>query len=251
MKRSTTQNMPPLQILAIEDDAVAARFLCDAIVHLGHAVQHAADGADGLALTVSTRFDWVITDLRLPDMRGEDVLARLRAGRNASAQTPVVAISGELSAQRRRALLDAGFHAAWEKPLRLAQLHTLLLPAQPGVKEAGAAYAVRTAHACEFDDAAALAACGSADVLAGLRTLFATELPEQIARLRSAITTGDLAAIDAIAHKLRGGCRFCGATALQRALDALGPASNATSRARVLERIEELAQRAQARFDLP
>jgi CheY-like chemotaxis protein len=238
--------MPALQVLVIEDDNVAARFLCDAIAQAGHAAAHAVDGSSGIGLAAVTRYDWIITDMRLPDMDGETVIARLRTG-GASARTPVVAMSGELAPQRRRALVAAGFHAAWEKPLRMAALQSLFLAPRATLRETAKAYVNASSTDVEFDDAAALAACGSADVLSGLRALFAAELPEQLTALRAALNRGDAKAIDAIVHKLRGGCRFCGAMGLQRALDALGASHASTS---ALARMEEFARRVQTRFQV-
>ncbi len=66
------------QILIIEDDVTIRETLAEVLEKLGHAVDHAEDGAGGLAKIAQQRYDLVLLDLHLPDCDGLEVMRRLR-----------------------------------------------------------------------------------------------------------------------------------------------------------------------------
>jgi CheY-like chemotaxis protein len=79
----------------------------------------ATTGGAGLKLAASVVPDLVLLDLDLPDMRGEDVLAELRADPT-TADIPVVVVSADATAWRQKELVQAGAVAYIVKPLQLA-----------------------------------------------------------------------------------------------------------------------------------
>jgi signal transduction histidine kinase len=72
------QSHPPL-ILVVEDDPVLAGVLCELLEDTGYAVQHAADGAAGVARIEQGGVDLVLLDLMLPDVDGLELCRRARA----------------------------------------------------------------------------------------------------------------------------------------------------------------------------
>jgi CheY-like chemotaxis protein len=76
---------------------------------------------EGLRWARQTRPDCVITDVRLRDMDGFDVLAALRAD-PLTADLPVVAVSGEAMPESVAQGLNAGFFAYITKPFQLTDL---------------------------------------------------------------------------------------------------------------------------------
>ena len=64
-------------ILVIEDDPDGRRSVTDALESAGHRVVAAADGAAGLAELNGGEFDLVLSDVRLPDISGLEVLERI------------------------------------------------------------------------------------------------------------------------------------------------------------------------------
>jgi CheY-like chemotaxis protein len=76
----------------------------------------APDGATGLRLAARYQPDLILLDLNLPDLQGDEVLAKLRAsGRTAA--IPVVMISADATAGQIDRLLAAGATAYLTKPL--------------------------------------------------------------------------------------------------------------------------------------
>jgi len=81
----------------------------------------------GVALDLARQHhpDLVLLDLHLPDMPGEQVLARLRADPTTRA-TPVIVLSADATAHHKRQLLAAGADAYLTKPLNVRNfLHTI------------------------------------------------------------------------------------------------------------------------------
>jgi CheY-like chemotaxis protein len=68
----------PLNILVVEDDDALRTFLELALMEHGHAVNAVANGAEALT-AVSPEIDVVVTDLVMPVMGGDKLIAELRA----------------------------------------------------------------------------------------------------------------------------------------------------------------------------
>lgn len=67
-----------MRILLVEDSQRLLRSLTQGLTRLGHAVDAAADGEEGLALAESYDYDAVVLDLMLPRLPGLEVLRRVR-----------------------------------------------------------------------------------------------------------------------------------------------------------------------------
>lgn len=67
-----------MRILLVEDEPKTAAFVTKGLTESGYAVDHAADGTDGLFLAGEIDFDLVILDVGLPGLDGWSVLKVLR-----------------------------------------------------------------------------------------------------------------------------------------------------------------------------
>jgi two-component system response regulator PilR (NtrC family) len=85
----------------------------------GYEVVTATSCAAGLAAVARERMQLVISDLRLPDGDGLDVV---RAARGAADPPTVIVVTGYPSAERRRAALAAGATTFLAKPFVAATL---------------------------------------------------------------------------------------------------------------------------------
>jgi signal transduction histidine kinase/CheY-like chemotaxis protein len=126
---STTSRVqtPSLHILIIEDHADARSTLEQLLTLLGHRVETAADGLQGVEAGLAGRPNVALIDLSLPALDGLEVARRLRAGLGESVL--LVALTGHASEEDRRVCLDAGFDAHLAKPVDLAALNRLLADA--------------------------------------------------------------------------------------------------------------------------
>ncbi len=103
----------------VEDDAAIARFLIRGLGEEGFAVDHAADGEDGLFKAQESVYDCVVLDLSLPRKDGLMVLRDLRA---AGVQTPVLVLTARDAVSERVRGLDAGADDYQTKPFSFEEL---------------------------------------------------------------------------------------------------------------------------------
>jgi diguanylate cyclase (GGDEF)-like protein len=85
---------PTLSLLLIDDDAVDRKAVARAVKTLGtgYEMQEASSGRQGLELATGRTFDCVLTDYRLPDVDGLDLLVELRE--RLGATVPIVMLTG-------------------------------------------------------------------------------------------------------------------------------------------------------------
>ena len=78
-------------ILVVDDEPHVSEMLEEYFAELGYSVDVATTGDEALRLAVAKRPDAVILDMRLPDMSGEQLLAKLRT---LDGSLPIVMLSG-------------------------------------------------------------------------------------------------------------------------------------------------------------
>lgn len=108
-----------MRILIVEDDPNTAAFVQKGLRESGHAVDHSADGREGLFLATSETYDAIVLDRMLPALDG---LAVLRALRAAGASTPVLLLSALGEVDDRVAGLRAGGDDYLVKPFAFSEL---------------------------------------------------------------------------------------------------------------------------------
>lgn len=82
------------KILIIDDEALVRNYVRRALASRGWAVTEMDNGASALDLLRRETFDVVICDLKMPDMRGEEVVKRIRESLPA---VRVIVITGSVS----------------------------------------------------------------------------------------------------------------------------------------------------------
>lgn len=216
--------MDALRLLLVEDDAVSAAFLAQALAGLPARVDLAGNIAEAVALArAATHALWLV-DAHLPDGDGLDCLRALRALHS----TPALALTAGAPRAELDALCAGGYLEVLLKPVSVASLlgttRRLLGRAgdDAGARLVGDGSGPGDGKLPAWADQAALAAIGgNRDSLGKLRRLFLEELPAMRAQLAAAHAAGDEEAVRALVHKLRASCGFVGARRLGAAVDAL------------------------------
>jgi DNA-binding response OmpR family regulator len=108
-----------MRVLVIEDDAKIASFITKGLEQAGFAVDHAADGEDGLFMATSEPYDAAVIDIMLP---GRDGLSVIAAMRQAKLATPVIILSAKHSVEDRIQGLQTGSDDYLVKPFTFAEL---------------------------------------------------------------------------------------------------------------------------------
>ncbi|MCC7361722.1 MAG: response regulator [Anaerolineales bacterium] len=128
-------------ILLVDDDPVLLALLGKLLRRLGHAVTAADGGRAGLAAAREPggpAFDLVLTDLRMPDLDGYDLIRALRT-EGATAAAVILLVSSHLEGPDPELARAAGADAWAAKPLhaeRLGGLIQRLLAGQPAAAPA-------------------------------------------------------------------------------------------------------------------
>lgn len=117
------------KILIVDENNACRESLGASLEGLGYEVFEAATGLEAIDRASSMRPDLIIMDLRLPEMNGDEVTARLK--RNVSTQNIPVLISTAWTtacniADRVNRALNAGAEEILYKPFHLTMLHDVL-----------------------------------------------------------------------------------------------------------------------------
>lgn len=204
------------RILVVEDDPVSRAYLLAATRGLPADVDMAGSVAEALALARHARHDLWLFDAHLPDGRGADLLAQLRA---AGALTPALAHTASRDRDELDALIAAGFAEVLIKPSEVLHWQASLRRALgAGTRVIADTRSVYGGKLPVWDDHAASAALAGNDRhVAALRALFIEELPRQ----RDAVRDGDAGIRRRELHRLRASCGFAGAARLSAAVARL------------------------------
>jgi CheY-like chemotaxis protein len=110
-------------ILIAEDESDVREFLVRAVQRLAPAaeVTAAANGSEAWDLFQQQPFDLILTDQRMPLMRGTDLLAAVR---ETGSDVPIVFITADMIAEEQA--LQAGATAVFLKPISIRQLRQII-----------------------------------------------------------------------------------------------------------------------------
>jgi two-component system OmpR family response regulator len=108
-----------MKILLVEDDRRASEYLAKGLRELGHVVEGAYDGEEGLHAAQTGSYDAIILDRMMPKMDGLEVVRRLRLAGQA---VPVLILSALDEVDERIEGLRAGGDDYLAKPYHLEEL---------------------------------------------------------------------------------------------------------------------------------
>ncbi len=103
-------------VLVIEDNEDNTELIVFILEKHGYRTLHAATGKAGVDMVLREKPDFVLLDIQLPDIDGEEVLRLIRA-ENATAAIPVIAVTSYAMAGDRQRLLATGCTGYIEKPI--------------------------------------------------------------------------------------------------------------------------------------
>ncbi len=110
------------RVLVIDDDEGMRTLMKAMLVGVGHEVEEAVDGEDGLRIFRERPANLVITDINMPGMDGHEVI---KAFRKLHEGVPILAVSGGGAVSKDDLLLSAAALGAAEvitKPFEFTQL---------------------------------------------------------------------------------------------------------------------------------
>jgi len=119
-----------LRICLIEDDPIMGESLCERFRLEGCDVQWYRTGEEGHTAIISDSFDVILSDIRLPDINGDELFRRLRR-QPAISMPPVIFMTGYGSIESAVSLLKQGALDYLTKPLDIDELIEKLVQLTP------------------------------------------------------------------------------------------------------------------------
>src|SRR5262245_27939153 len=102
-----------MRVLVVEDDKKIASFVVNGLKQAGFAVDHCADGEQGLIYARATAYDAAVIDIMLPKLDGLSLVQQVR---RENLRTPVIMLSAKASVNDRVKGLQAGGDDYLTKP---------------------------------------------------------------------------------------------------------------------------------------
>ncbi|MBP3959758.1 sigma-54-dependent Fis family transcriptional regulator [Gemmata sp. G18] len=113
----------PLQILVIDDDKTHAETVAESLERRGHACTIATGGKAGVAKLEQTPFDVVLTDLKMADLHGLEVVERCKQLRP---DAEVYVVTGFADVKTAVEAMKRGAAHYLQKPLDMAELRAVV-----------------------------------------------------------------------------------------------------------------------------
>ena len=111
------------RILFVDDDASIQMAISKMISSLGHEIDVASDGIEGLSKFKKNNYDLVITDIRMPNLDGKDFLKRVKI---IDKDAIIIVLTGYGSIPSAVELIKLGAYDYLEKPINFEELEMSL-----------------------------------------------------------------------------------------------------------------------------
>jgi pilus assembly protein CpaE len=110
-----------IRVLLIDDEVFYFKLVAPVIKKAGFTLEYARNGNEGLAKLPIYNPDIIVLDLRLPDLTGFDILARIRRDPTFS-NTPVIFVTGQNELNSKLKAFELGADDYLEKPFQPEEL---------------------------------------------------------------------------------------------------------------------------------
>lgn len=109
-------NISKLRILVVEDNELNQAVLSSILNAGGFSFMLAGNGAEAVAAAAKERFDLILMDIQMPEMDGVAAARAIRENRHWNRDTPIIAVTANVSEQARDRYIDAGMADFIPKP---------------------------------------------------------------------------------------------------------------------------------------
>ena len=233
------------KVLVVDDHPVNREVLIRQLAILGVDADSAVDGEDALAMWQAGDYALVLADIHMPKIDGYELTRRIRAieAQRGAARTPLVAVTANVMKGEEQRCLTIGMDAYLGKPISIDRLEATLRR----WLSIGAGEAQDAADASAAADVLDRSVLGAwlGDDAAAVRSLlgkFRVSTIDAELQISDASRRGDLAALTAAAHRLKGGAGAVGAIGVGRRAGALETAARAGDWSRCRQELGPLAE---------
>jgi len=239
----------PPRILVAEDHPVSQTLMRAILDRLGCKTEIAADGEQALGAARRGRYDLIFMDMQMPRLDGLGATRAIRRLNNASAKTPIVALSANAMREHRDLTSESGMDDHLGKPVTRADVARMLerwlgdlvvatpdaAPPTPAAAEPPAGAEVEAGprqapsdHQDLVDEemTAELCRMTGVDVIDKLTDGLIEDRAIHVRIMRQAFASGDWPTVGMSAHRLKGALAALGGVAAPAIAERLQAASD-------------------------
>ncbi len=121
--QTTASTGPPIRALIVDNDEAHAETMADSLTRVGYACTVATTGAAGAELLEKDAFEIVVSDLKMPDVGGLEILAKCN---EVLPDAEVILVTGHGTVQSAVEAMQQGAFNYLLKPLDLKQLRAVV-----------------------------------------------------------------------------------------------------------------------------
>ena len=186
-----------MDVLLVEDHPTNQKLALGLLEKWGHRAQLAQNGLEAIAAFSQRKFDLILMDMQMPLMGGIEATRRIRAleAERGQERTPILAMTAAAMVDDRNACLAAGMDDYLAKPIKVKEFLEKLL--QLGGQTGDG----NEAQAFSYGEALATA---DREVVEIIAEVFLTTWADDLATMRRALASSDLAQVARTAHSLKG-----------------------------------------------
>jgi PAS domain S-box-containing protein len=231
----------PLRILIAEDNAINQLVTLKQLAKLGYTADVVENGFEVLEAVSRAHYDLILMDCQMPGLDGFQTSREIRMREEGGQHVRIVALTASAMQGTREQCTEAGMDGYITKPVTIAELEDVVASTRP--MQAGSEETLPDAilDPAVIASLRSLSPAGTPGILGELIDLFMRDTPLRMKELKHAVDMGEVAEIERVSHKLKGGSSILGAERLARVFAMIEEQGHAGS----MNGVDEMLSRAE------
>jgi len=231
-----------LKVLVVEDNQINRDVVRAMLTREGHIVEEAHDGQSGVEKASEKEFDLILMDISMPVLDGREATRKIRAGKGASAKSPIVALTAHVLPENVSEFLGLGMQDVLPKPLLRPDLQRIIRDHAQAANRDSCPTSIRVNQMRQFVDMGVNKALRESvgEAYDMLLAQMSTELQELLTWMQSGPQALD--EVGERCHKYASSAAVFGALPLQKLLIDLEHAAKGGDEVEVARRLEGLPE---------
>lgn len=224
--RITKNHLGSAKILLVEDNYIAGKITSVLLTKHGCQISMAQNATEALDLFKAKDFDFILSDIGLPDFSGFELATKIRAiEKNQNKQpTPIIGLSAHYKKRVAEQAEKAGMTDLKEKPISPKMIEHLLRQYGPTPKDKTSNKPSKELQKKEplFDLNLAVTQLGDKETLKELLTYLSNEtLNNGVEEIEKKFNAQDWQSYQKLVHKVKSSCVYCATPKLLHATERL------------------------------